>query len=1782
MTPDEMKVLARVANRNAIEESPVVIDNSRGMQPINNEVGEAQTVADLDRRLDILEDIQDKGIQKVNELEARLGLVVAANDTPVKVLAEVVAQTKLDVADLKNLRDTVNLNPADVLTDVIKPTKLGSAADIIDEEFKLVGTIEPYSPAEGINSIHVRAFKDLGERPKNLINLDGLGGNGTVLTKLSGTALPIMGSIVVTSNSGLKDIDMTGKAFEDEADFPKLLLDPISAETVITINQANVISNYEFNALGALKGSRTISINSGSLGATLASTVGLATNTGSAGYVLAKNPDERHLLYYRNTNAGYTLVTSSSEFTDAPIGANIQCDVLFAGSSSFVALKYDGANYYYVAPAPISGLSGSKVLVEDRKSAAVAGVRPLYVVQPTPVSAGSLSPSTHQTVSLIKPSSNEYYRVGDSQKYVKVLANFGEVKPDISAVAGNTYFIDNNQIYFQEAEANKSRVRLETSHWVFNESTRKFICNLSATTQGSPANGYYNWDDNLIKIENGAVSYDQPKGEVIIYRFRNGISAKLTVPVTDPVTSTMAELLNTPLTVVKPGSQDLYIDVDMKLKNQDKAVVTKHVGLFYIAGEAGFTRANKLYTINSSGFCEGYTGLAFVQVEEDEPTFGLRVWYTCTGGAISPLPPNEYISTVTNRVFKVGAVAPTGNYDAAFAVSAASGALLAINKTRNQLLFSATQLDDSDLVRFSGEKLGNINKYQALGRISGGNKSTIGEIASLGGLEVMADIKTLYNNKHMRVISGSDYELVFVTQDLYKATASKTHQFYNSSLVLQVSSVIYGIDTAANNKLVKITSGYIFNDDASEEDLRAVKSDGTLSARILSDSDCSHFAWTDSDNQKKMYWIDFANDNRLQPVASNFGYEHHTKTAGKYNKAVFMMQKSLNAGIVVDDEEIAEDTSSYSMHVLDLAKGTYSALPVAAADKKYKFAASAFNANEFKSISANTQAVYWHRDAANNRPYLNRIVRTGAAPYTRYNTDSFGARSIATLVVNGKYFTDPTNALLYGVNGERVRTDANAANKHYIDYDGNLSKSGATSGDKVSTVTGNLFVVFADNDYRSRYFNNGRVVIVAPGTLIAVASKAPAQSSDHQFNGLKMWGKDETGMFSRWLNMTHEVARQANDAPVGESVELYTYDDMTTNSRALKYNSLVEFPEAANNDGTYTKGDNITVVVTNAGPTANKPGNSSGSVGDYFLDTTTGYLWKKTNATTWSDAVTDKFIYGGRLYEAKNTGNSAQTLASALNNFHLCANPRSIYRCTTAGPGTAANINFTTPNGAVVALVDSSAFVVNDAGLLYHNNKPVVTHEIEMVNAVYAIGGPVVTTAPNTGSGSLNNGGYQMALVGGVYSLYLDAAAAGGATASDTATVPGNYYYDTTNSKLLVKISASPNWQEVTNVEYAYVKVHNKASLYANNAGTWGDAGAGKHFMYSNKVYTSAANAVPTQYVGVVNQLIKRSDGKFFRIKTTGSTTNPVTVANGAFTVANNTGATLADITLVDYLTGTSAPSSGTGNDGNHHLNTTTGVLTVKSAGSWGNAATTANILYNNKLYIASTAGSAVVGVVSAVDATAISPNGTMYRVTAAGTATALDTATPTEVGASVELLSAYISREFDYSEVQQHYITREVKLYKLNSTLTVTDGVAATVVTPSQYEIVRLSTGNLKEVKSQATNVITWESDSVAYTIEDNETVFIKLDKSITKLKLKDGSYYQIKQSGNAANFILIVDGIVQDARAPRGTKIYTETGGCFVRTGYSAAQVAQRAAERAAGSSKPALTAKDAWAAM
>ena len=1264
MTPDEMKVLARVANRNAIEnDSPVVVDDSRLIAPINNDSNELPlSLEKLDARLDVLESIQDAGIAKVNQLESALGMVNGANDSPVQVLAQSLAQTRADVAELKSVSDVMRLSPADVLSGVIKPTKITSAVELLDANFKTAFATD----TEKLNGLIVtsktkviRSFKDIGTRPKNLLNLDNAGLSASVLTKISGNANLINGGFSLTSNSGLRIIDLTNKDFELNSDIPKINATALDTNKINTVS--GVIDRFDWITGSILKGSKTISLPVNSFyNGIYQNTASMPTSAPSTGthFILVQNTtDFRYYMYKWNGSSAYAIVpTTATDFTESAISSGASVDVLFSGTSTYMGLKLNATGFYYIDPSP---LNGTNILVENRNIAATNGVRPLHIVQCTPIDSSILSVYTQQTATLLKPTADQFYRLQGFDKYIKVDVSTGYVQASIVASGTILYFEDNNVLYSQGTGATANRIRLDNNSWLFNTISRKFNCN-SSTVQGPVPAGYYNYQGKLVKMDGqGNVVFDSTRGEVVAYKFKNNKNYKLTVPALTAVSGVADFFPNFSLQIILT---DLYISEDLYVRDESGDAIKTLEGLYYAKGDIAFTRANLLYSINADGKCSVYSGLAYLEIEpENVTTFGLRVWYTATAGVLAPLSSNNYLNTTSNRVFTTGVTGTGSDYTTDFtSVVDAIGTLAQITaKTRAQLL--ANPISMSDLSRFSTNMMYNIKQYQALGLISG--KATMTEVAALGGLEIMSSVATNYTAKYIRVVSGVNYELVYVTQSNTIATATKNNSVLSGNLLLQIGSNLFNVDNSKDNLLVKVTSGFVFYDESDPVDLRSINSEGVITGALSATSDCLHFAWAEADGVSKIYWADVTNSNRLQRVASNWGYEYSARDSEtSYSNIVLLIKKPIGSSNAIDEEDTSNETSSYTMHILDIANGTYSPLPVPDSNnnfaKGYKFVHGSFDVDEFPTSAASGAVTYWHRDASNNKPHINRVISvtvTGTPDVTtKYNTSSMGVRDTAALAINGEYSTDLSNALYYGVTNEWKKDNVAVQSKYYIDYDGNLAQSGPQFGDRALIVQGNYFVVFANNDNRSRYFSNGRRVAVTPGTLVAVSSSAAAQSADHKHNGLKMWGKDATGMFNRWLDFQVDVARQSNDASVSDVVDM-----VDLNSGIITKQSATILPVALGSETNvvHTSDAEIsaaltlsnTAVIGGTGTTANKPATATANAGLYYHDSEANLLYVGAASTGVMGLVTavTRFISGdGKLYITTITSGATTAVAS--------------------------------------------------------------------------------------------------------------------------------------------------------------------------------------------------------------------------------------------------------------------------------------------------------------------------------------------------------------------------------------------------------------------------------------------------------------------------------------------------------------------------------------------------------
>ena len=1241
MTPEEAIFMQRVANGHANRnDSPIVeaceSESAREIDPIVNNDNNLNLV-ELDLRVDAVESIVNNTVGKLNSLETKLDGFQATNNSPD------LAQVKADVAELKTIRDTIRLSPADVLTGVIKPIKLDSADSLLDTNFIEIAITTgnanaPYNENE-VGTYIVRSMKDIGDKPKNLIDLDGLEAASTVLNKLSGEINQINDFIRITSNNGITDIDLSNQTI------PSVEFAPLETGSLVTIEPQSVEFASFVSASGTITANRDFYICTLDLGESYAYGVTLPTFTANR-YSLVQNSTFQWVLQKFTVNVGWANETSGTVFTGNSIGAN-SCMVIFK-NNFLVKLEFLTDKYIFNDYAPVSPISsGNLILMNDPATSNK------YIVNPNSV-IGSISATNLQTVVIQKPQPNNlYFKLNAKNKIIKCLATTGSVLVD----SGLIYFRSNNQLYNQPAGNNPFN-KLVEDQWLYNTESKQLQRNHDGVSEQVPA-GYYNYNDCLVKIDSlGKIVYDGQSAESINYKLPSALNARITVPTLN-LTSTLTQALATPLSYLSITSSDMYIDSQLNLRGSSNTNILNYNGLYWVNGGVGLTRANKLYRINSLGKCELYTGLAYLEIEADNIPNGIRVWYSVTAGVISQLRTDDYLLTSNNQVVRISIIAPTvgsnsyGSNLINFTTSV--NGIAAFSRTRNQLVNvsgAAGILSDQQLSRMRDPTEVNVNarKYITLGYMSGGDKTTVDECILAGGVEAISDVDNgHFTNKLYKVLNNPGFELVIVDIDGNKAFASYSNSLLKNSAVYKLNSVYYNVDTTQKNKLTKVTSGWIFNDADEQKDLRMINKDGTLSSDFNSTSSCRHFAW----NNNGVKTIFYAKQNPALDIVkcNSAGYPNYTtSTNGNRTTMVFLLQVPTNS--TTNDEEDVTDTSNFTMYRLKINDSTITPLVApSASGKQWKFNNTRFEANEFPKISGASTDVYWNITPSGNKPYINRIVNV---LNKEYSTDNTGLLNSSEFINEGQYFTDPTCALLIGV-GSSTRTKINAGvnNKVYIDYYGNLSKSSPPSGDKLSVLTNNYFVIFADNDNRARYFSNGRQITPELGTLVAVSSNAASQTTDHKYNGLKMWGKDDLGDAPRWLNMQADVYRQSNDAPVSTLAKMY--DFVTASSAgAIATNNVTDynFTKAGTNTIKLVTGISYPSVVDLTGSVIGGSAGTDIAVsatdnGKYFYNTNTKILKIVVNGALVAVGTATVFTLSGAV-QTTGTGGVATGIIGAV------------------------------------------------------------------------------------------------------------------------------------------------------------------------------------------------------------------------------------------------------------------------------------------------------------------------------------------------------------------------------------------------------------------------------------------------------------------------------------------------------------------------------------------------------
>jgi hypothetical protein len=364
----------------------------------------------------------------------------------------------------------------------------------------------------------------------------------------------------------------------------------------------------------------------------------------------------------------------------------------------------------------------------------------------------------------------------------------------------------------------------------------------------------------------------------------------------------------------------------------------------------------------------------------------------------------------------------------------------------------------------------------------------------------------------------------------------------------------------------------------------------------------------------------------------------------------------------------------------------------------------------------------------------------------------------------------------------------------------------------------------------------------------------------------------------------------------------------------------------------------------------------------------------------------------------------------------------------------------------------------------------------------------------------------------------------------------GVYYYNTSDNKLYKEISGV--WSALFDSEY-FIRADGKVYISTNNT----DA-----ITYEGNIGAFIKTPLNLYRISTIGTTGFASSGLGAEMSQIGSTTwcydssnNKLYYGNNEIKIAINISATLTDLNECVV-----APPNPTTNSGIYYYNTTDNKLYKEFNGLWTSIFLPIYFIRaDGKIYVSASNSDAraYVGVLNSL--VQVQNNGVVAIITSIGT----DSLASSGLGATI--VEKYKSPTFLIN-----VNTTSDKLYTIT-----TNAPISTTIQPNSW--VQLSTRVIKVCPNNVVNddsPIIWSKDPITYNL-NNDTGLFRFYGFYILLKQSNNTLYTIRQSSNLPpdqyyNEVFVVDGIVQNESAPKGTVIYTDSG-IFIRTGYSQTQI-------------------------
>lgn len=1063
MTPDEMKVLARVANRNAHDESPVVIDESRAVGPEGQIVDNSLTVEQkLDIVMEQLHEMQQIVDGQNQPTSANFGS--ADNVSAIADLAHEVISHKLQINNLSNMlnsgesdelvRKQVNLSSYDLISSVEKPYRvLNNTAEqfsnytsILDwVNLKIDDTTATIAntkvlPLKSINA--PRPYLKVDDFESSIITLNQLNGtirkaevdritinaqNNINMSTIDFSKLPIMSSVtnvdkfmnvmndhVLTTYSTISTNKINKNLyFQDDHNY-SLTEDHYWIDVDNSVSPAkNILKYHDGNNLTDLSDAQV---------ATTGNTEGLTSANSGKAHVFANG-----LLVFiaADGTAGLKVVRAPKAQKNNSLYRYADCILKATNTTS--AWDYNMFQTIELMRAP----SGTSIYFEDLTTKKLSSVNAAGAWSSTTAINTNLVPATNAqkaacTVVLVKTENGIQklgYAASVSAASTPIFVPFNVNKDYIwhsKELKLYTNGANGKQLVSDGMYLSQDGVTYATSNAAIDvpNSGEYYLYNMSAGKIIYPAE-FGTFNDDPVNVE---------------FKDTQIYSCKL--PTNEPVSTTSFNTRGINIKAITLGASAYYIDENNFLRHatDDTSAPTTHLKGDLVTDLNGLYQSDsdKFYDISPSGKVDPVRG--YVQGTKNVSSNERHVLYLVNElYKASTVQDGSYVDS-TDRVIKLISTNTPGEVDG---ISTFDNTLVKII-TSGSFIIRKTVAISEDEVRLENFP----NTFTATGSlISTGSlvyevvdfKAPVRKLVSTVVFnENTGDHSVIDKNGAMTDLSNGHYTWVVDDKQLLFQVVTKKAIFYGSE-DYNITTLFTGFNSSIVNLLFV----------------------------LVEEKDSGEFKFS------QLHWLDRVSGELELYSSNNRHYIDHTGQT-----AASSMFYYSNSG---------SDTALWA---------AYSEITAAlAAENFHAFLLS----------------------GATGRFLTNRLIKNNTSSYI--SNDS----GIADGLSGNVYVVKSGNSLEYWTGGNPNSLAAISVAITFLGFDDKLYKSTtATSGNAAtidSAIESDVFVIFTDNN--KALFKQGALYVPSNGTIINVSSSDSSNSE----NGLKVYSEDRAGVV-RWIAMT--------------------------------------------------------------------------------------------------------------------------------------------------------------------------------------------------------------------------------------------------------------------------------------------------------------------------------------------------------------------------------------------------------------------------------------------------------------------------------------------------------------------------------------------------------------------------------------------------------------------------------------------------------------------------------------